>query len=309
MSARARLAAAMMAGALLVTARTAGTSSQKATFSTRVEAVRVDVLVTGDAGPVPGLTAADFEVRDNGELEQVQVASFEQLPVSVLLALDASNSVAGARLAQLVEACQAVIARLRKGDSVRPPDRAALLTFNNRLRLDVDFTDDTEKLGAATARVTGESSTALFDAASASLVLGTSQRGRTLAILFTDGEDNASWLTADEVIGEARRSDMVVYGVTVAEIGRRPGGTRQFLEKMADATGGRLFDASSSRDLKALFLAILDEFQQRYLLSYYPRAAASTGWHRLDVRVKGRSVKVIARPGYVVGRSSTSADR
>ncbi len=286
---------------------------QKPTFAVRVEAVRVDVLVTGNGRPVPGLTAGDFEVRDNGVAQEIQLASFEELPVSVLLALDRSDSVAGERLAGLIEAGQAVLSGLRQADAKRPSDRAALMTFNDRLRLDVRFTERVDTVRAAMGRVVGIGATALFDAAYASLVVGASETGRTLVILFTDGDDTCSWLPSEEVIQAAKRADLVLYGVTVgsaepAFVGR--GGrqrapsekpTQRFLSKVTEATGGRVFKADSDRDLKAMFLAILEEFQQRYLLSYAPKGVSRSGWHAIDVRVKGRRVKVDARPGYLVG--------
>ena len=56
-----------------------------------------------------------------------------------------------------------------------------------------------------------------------------------------------------------------------------------------------------SLDLSAAFLKILDEFRQRYLISYSPTGVSKNGWHRLDVRVKGRRVTVKSRAGYQAG--------
>ena len=92
--------------------------SQTPSFRSTVDLVRVDVLVTDDGRPVPGLAAADFEVFDNGVRQQVTVLSADDLPIRVLLALDLSESVDGGRLADLQTA-----ARLLVG-SLRPDDRA-----------------------------------------------------------------------------------------------------------------------------------------------------------------------------------------
>ena len=70
---------------LAVSTRAAG---QTPTFSTRADAVEVDVLVTERGRVVRGLQASDFEVRDGGELQQIDLVSFEQLPLSLLLAFD-----------------------------------------------------------------------------------------------------------------------------------------------------------------------------------------------------------------------------
>ena len=50
--------------------------------------------------------------------------------------------------------------------------------------------------------------------------------------------------------------------------------------------------------LNETFIRVLDEFRNRYLLSYSPEGMPREGWHRLDVRVKGRRLAVKSRPGY-----------
>src|SRR5215203_1982121 len=96
-----------LAIALLLTVSPAWLAAQQPTFSTRADSGRVDVLVTEGGRPVLGLTPADFEIRDQGVLQQVDLASFEQVPISLVLALDASYSVRGQPLQQLQLAAQA----------------------------------------------------------------------------------------------------------------------------------------------------------------------------------------------------------
>jgi hypothetical protein len=83
---------------LALTCTTAVAAAQAPTFSTRLDVVRVDVLVTDRNRVVRGLGPADFEIRDNDVLQQVDLVSFEALPLNVILALDASASVSGERL-------------------------------------------------------------------------------------------------------------------------------------------------------------------------------------------------------------------
>ena len=75
----------------------------------------------------------------------------------------------------------------------------------------------------------------------------------------------------------------------------------EFLGDLTEQTGGRLFTIESTRDLSGVFLEVLDEFRQRYLLSYSPAGVSPGGWHPLTVRVKGRNATVRARPGYLAG--------
>ena len=77
------------------------------------------------------------------------------------------------------------------------------------------------------------------------MLLGESDAGRSLLIVFSDGVDTSSWLTADAVLETARRGDVVVYGVEVGE--RRA----SFPRDLSEATGGRLFAIESTKDLSA----------------------------------------------------------
>jgi len=72
---------------------------------------------------------------------------------------------------------------------------------------------------------------------------------------------------------------------------------RSFLSHLTESTGGAVLDAGEAARLGTTFGRILEEFRQRYLISYSPRGVPRQGWHQLDVRVKGRTVK--ARPGYL----------
>jgi hypothetical protein len=85
-----------------------------------------------------------------------------------------------------------------------------------------------------------------------------------------------------------------VYGVSVAGAGRI-----RFLRDVCEQTGGRILSAESTRRIGETFLAVLDEFRHRYLVSYVPQGVSKGGWHRLAVRVKRRGVVVGARPGYL----------
>lgn len=265
-------------------------SASRQTFSSRIEAVRVDVLVTENGRPLQGLTPADFEVLDNGVRQRVDLASFEQIPLNVVLALDMSASLQGLRLGHLQTAGKRVLDGLKTGD------RAALVAFSHVVAPTLALTEDLDRVRAALDQARGEGLTSLVDAAHAGMLLGESDAGRSLLIVFSDGVDTSSWLTADAVLETARRGDVVVYGVEVGE--RRA----SFPRDLSEVTGGRLFAIESTKDLSAAFANILEEFRMRYLISYSPQGVEPGGWHRLEVRVRHRGVTVKARPGYFAGQ-------
>jgi VWFA-related protein len=273
--------------ALLVAAHIAAVRAQQApTFSSRIDAIRVDVLVTAGNAPVRGLGPADFEIRDNGVLQQVDLVSFEQIPLNVILALDMSDSVAGDRLGRLRAAGTAILDGLKTGD------QAALVTFSHVVRLAAKLSTDIGSVHTALLRAGGDGSTSLVDGVYTGMQVGSSDAGRELLVVFSDGLDTASWLPADKVLDAAKRTDAVAYAVAV-----RSRAKPEFLSDLASLTGGRLFEVEKTERLDSIFLDILKEFRERYLVSYTPRGVAKEGWHKLDVRVK-RGGTVKARPGY-----------
>jgi VWFA-related protein len=264
--------------------------AQNPPFSAKVEAVRVDALVTERGQPVRGLTAADFDILDNGVAQQVDLVSFEQIPLNVILSLDMSDSVAGERLDHLRGAGRAALATLESDD------QAALVTFSHALALGAPLSGDVAKVRDAIDRASGAGDTSLVDGVFAGMTIGESDVGRALLIVFSDGVDTASFLSADAVLDAAKRSDVVAYAVSV-----RTGPKPEFLRDLTSFTGGRLFEIEKTADLESTFRTIVDEFRHRYLVSYTPRGVTKDGWHRLDVRVKRRGVTVKARSGYLAG--------
>jgi Ca-activated chloride channel family protein len=284
-----RLAAAGLVVACAVAPPAA--QAQVPTFSSKVEAVRVDVLVTEDGKPLRGLRAADFEVLDNGVPQKIDLVSFEQLPLNVVFTFDLSSSIVGERLDNLREASRAVLDGLRTGD------QAALVMFSATVVVKPGLTGRAGLVQTAIDRAEPEGETSLVDASFAGMMVAESDVGRGLVIVFSDGLDTGSWLRPKAVLDVAKRSDAVVYAVSAGLASRA-----EFLEELTDQTGGRLFKVESTRSLSQVFLEMLGEFRQRYLLSYSPAGVSHDGWHELTVRVKGRNAVVKARPGYLAGQ-------
>jgi VWFA-related protein len=274
---------------LIIAGWTAGASTQP-TFSSRVEGVRVDVLVTDSSRrPLRGLTPADFIIRDNGVPQQVDVVSFGEIALHVGLAFDLSESVSGARLDQLRSASKALTSELQ------PADQSGLITFDEVVSLRCPLSLDRSCLDRELAEAVPAGNTALVDGILAAMIAGESDVGRSLLMVFSDGLDTASFLNTDRVLEMGRRSDVVVYSIASKEA--RP----DFLEELSELTGGRLHEVGRNEDLSKTFRAILDEFRHRYLVTYTPRGVAKDGWHKLEVRVNKPGARVKARPGYQGG--------
>jgi Ca-activated chloride channel family protein len=259
-------------------------------FRAEVSLVRVEVLVTRRGAPVRGLTASDFELRDDGRVQALEPALEEESPVDAALVLDMSGSVKGPKLAALKDAARAFLGGLRDGE------QAALLAFREEIHLLQPFTPERDLVRRALDGASPRGSTALCDAVYAALRLREPGPRRTAVVVFGDGIENISWLTASEVVEAASHSEAIVYGVAVRQQGER---RQPFLRDIVRATGGRLFEAESERDLRARFLDVLSDIRSRYVLSYAPDGVdIAAGWHTLDVRLTRAKGDVLARPGY-----------
>jgi VWFA-related protein len=263
-----------------------------AVFHSGVDGVRLDVSVVNRKGAsVRGLVAADFIVTDNGVPQDVTSVEVDRLPLSVQLVLDTSASVSGNRLRHLVVAAKGLLAALQARD------RAGLVTFSHELRQPAVITDDLASVRMALGAMTGDGRTALRDAVQLAVATRHDDGVRPMMLVFTDGVDNASWLSEEAVTESARRAGVVVHIVRVTSQENSPS---TFVEHLADATGGRVWSASSEDDLERLFTTALDEMRARYLLTFSPRGDARSGWHELKVRLKNGNGEVTARRGYFV---------
>jgi VWFA-related protein len=271
---------------LLATQAIAG---QKPTFSVASDEVRVAIHVTENGKPVGNLGSADFEIFDNGVPQEIQYAKFQQqMPLSTTLVFDMSQSVEGSLLFYLKQASFGLLADFKERDL------AALITFNNKVVLASPFTRDFKQVKQVLDRTQPFGNTSLIDASYAGLVLAKTKSEQSLIIIFSDGQDTTSWLTSEAVLKTAKRNEVVVYAVSTDLIPKKT-----FLDDLTDLTGGSLFQVESITDLPSVFLGILKEFRQRYLVTYTPRGVTESGWHKLDVRVKNRPAKVRARTGYM----------
>lgn len=288
---KARLRVAVALCLWVAGSRAASVSAQQTpTFRSVVERVRLDALITEGGRLLSGLTADDVEVLDNGVRQTVDHVSFDQIPVNVVFVFDMSESVSGPTIAALRGAVDGVASGLRPGD------QSALLTFNHRVALASPLSPEIGGVRKATAALVPRGGTALVDALYASLSVAEADPGRAVIIVFSDGLDTASWLSSEQVIEAAKRVDAVVYAVN-ARTGRRD----RLLSELADTTGGRVFDVASPERLATTFTSILEEFRQRHIVSYVPSGVHTAGWHKVELRVKGRRATVKMRAGYLQG--------
>jgi VWFA-related protein len=306
-------------------------------FRTVRDAVRVDVLVKRGRHPVAGLTAADFEVFDDGVRQEIASVVRTDVPLMVSFVLDTSHSVRGDQLKALTRAADAALAELQRSDLTN------LVTFGDAIRLHTNPVATPAATRAALRSLEAAGSTTLYDALHSALVLleDAPRTHRPMVLVFSDGQDTTSVLSSRLVLGTLRHSDAVVYGVvaldpptldemvTVATGWRdRPDGPSgpedreilsgtqeraRVLQRVAAFTGGQYYEVRSGAELKESFTEALREMRSRYVLTYQPSGTPREGWHELDVRLARVKATVQARRGYHVpaaayGRSSSGEE-
>jgi Ca-activated chloride channel family protein len=228
--------------------------------------------------PVTGLTEKDFDVLEDGKLQSVSVFSAGDFPLSVAVALDRSFSMAGPRLATARSAARVFLGELRA------QDEAAILAIGSRVETVAPLSTDRAAQFEALARIDAFGTTGLYDSVVRAIELTQPAKGRRALVVLSDGVDRYSTTTAERALEQARRSDVIVYPVAVAE------SPSSFFERLAALTGGKTLRR------------VARELRFQYLLGYVPPATGTTGtgeWRRIAVRVKRPGVTVRARDGYV----------
>ena len=261
-------------------------------FRVGVESVYVDAFVTRGGEPLLGLTASQFELKDDGRVRPAELVGVEEVPLTTLLVFDVSDSVRGAKLRALRQAAGLFL------DGLRPADEVGLLVFSEEVRWIARPTADKAAIRRALDGVRAEGPTALWDALSAAIgVLPAASRA--LIVVFSDGEDNISFLDAGRLRAQAARSNALVQVVGLAS--KLPTGEPAHVadvRETAESTGGRFWIADSPAALAGAFRAIAAAMNTRYVLRFDPGPDAKPGLHRIELRLKGVKGDVRARHGY-----------
>jgi uncharacterized protein YegL len=175
---------------------------QTQVFRSGVDVVFVPVSVTDRNRPVPGLTAADFELLDNDVTQQISVTATDAMPTDVTFVVDTSGSISGKALERIKLDVQAMV------DLLQPSDRVRLVSFAR---------DATDLVGLRPAgavldlsRMIGGGTTSLYDALVSVLAAYPSTDRPHLVFAVTDGRDNSSFSSAAHVVEVARRSSAVL---------------------------------------------------------------------------------------------------
>jgi VWFA-related protein len=264
---------------------------------TEVELVSITAVVHDKAGRfVSGLGAKDITVLEDGVPQEVSIfreaqGGEEKIPLSVVLVLDASGSMAE-NMGLLKEAASSFVNKLEA------VDEALVVQFNESVKGSAEFSGDSDRLDQFIEGLQAWGGTSLYDAIKYSLVRVQDRPGRKALVVFSDGDDTTSSIPQDEVVNYARAVEATIYSVGIR--GGQTGGMppKGFLKKIAEETGGDYFFPDRVGDLIRVFAAISSELHRHYLLAYAPKKAPDGLFRKIEVRVDRKDVEVRVRKGY-----------
>ena len=277
------------------------TAPQPPVFAAQVDSVFIDAFTTNTGSHSARLEARDFVLRDNGAPATFDLVPTDSLPLRAILVFDTSSSMQGAKLDRLRASAGSFL------DQLRPEDEAGLLSFSEEITWLALLSTDHARVRDALGRLRPFGATSAYDALFTALVTPRSAL-RTLVILFSDGEDNASWLREGQVKRLIERSNALIYVVAanseyfsgfIPKSGPSRSPHMMALRGFAEITGGSLIEVESPQRIEGAFAQIVTAMKNRYILRYAPETEPTPGWHKLDLQLKSGG-KVAGRNGYWV---------
>lgn len=255
-------------------------------ITVKTDLVTVTLTVTDLYGRfVSGLSKDAFKVFDNNQEQEITFFSDTDAPISIGILFDVSGSMSGEKIGKARKALERFI-----GTS-HPSDEYFLIAFNSRAQLLLDRTRDGESVLRKLTLVEPKNNTALYDACYLGIERVTSgTRQKKALLIISDGQDNASRYSFNEVRRLMKESDVTVYAVGI--IGGGDAGStlgmqgQSFLDELTSVTGGKSFYPQTDVEMDEIFERIALELRHQYSIGFTPKDFAPDGkWHKTKVKV------------------------
>jgi Ca-activated chloride channel family protein len=267
------------------------------TLKIETKLVAVTAIARGESGQaVSGLTRQDFLLKQDGKPQAITYFSpSSDLPLTFALMVDTSGSQRDFIPDEIADSADFFPALMTK-----PQDRAVLMQFDSEILELAELTNSVPTLERALHKLSSKrgelaNGTRLYDAISgvSHLELG-DQLGRRAMVILTDGGDFGSSNKIDTAVAEAQRADIMIYSVYYS----RGGGNRGALERLSNATGGRVFTVGPKMSLKQVYAAINDDMRLAYELGYRPPDSHPNKFHKIELSTVDKKLTIQARKGY-----------
>ncbi len=277
-----------------------------------VDLQQLYVSVTRQEQRVLDLDRELFSVLDNGKPQELITFTRGDIPFTAVLLIDASASMLGAKIRSAVAGAASFV------HGMKELDQAQVMVFSDQILSMTPITDAKEILTAGLSGTEARGGTALQDQLFVALTLIARRQGRRVLILLSDGIDTHSVVPMSEVFDVARNSGVLIYWIRFSRDGdgsqddmrsnlssawKSPDAYREggiTLTKAVDESGGRIFSIAELGEIRPVFIRILEELRNQYVLGYYPNNKRRDGkWHRVKVAVEAADTEVRAPRGYV----------
>jgi Ca-activated chloride channel family protein len=271
--------------------RNGGIDAGTLRVETRLVNVAVNV-VDAHGAPVGGFEKKDFQLFEDGAAQTVAIFEREATsPLSIVLAIDASETVVTSERLERDAAKHFVHAILR------PQDEIGLMEFADNVREVVPFTNQAKRIEEGLGEIRRGDETALYNAvflASQRLATTSAAAGRRrVLVVISDGGDSVGGKRYEEAVEEAQRAGAIVYSIIIvpiaADAGRNTGGEHALIQ-LSEDTGGKYYTVVDPKDLEPAFSHISDDLRTQYLLGYYASEQGNSGFRRIKVKMTDAAV-------------------
>jgi len=304
---RLRLLAAAVAIAFVATPDAAPQAQpDRPSFTAESELVVLHVTVKDNQGHfVPGLPQESFSILEDGRPQTIPFFSSEDAPVTVGLLIDNSGSMYSSR-----ELVMAAVTSLVEHSN--PQDEVFALLFNETIRSalspEMPFTSDLAvSRGALSHAILPRGRTALYDAIAAGQeYLARGRYERKVLVVVSDGGDNASETTFEEILNRIQASNVVIHAIGLVDPIEEEANPKR-LKRLAQASGGVAFQPRTAKQVAEAIERVALDIRSAYTLGYAPADGVAPGFRRIRVTVRppaGRKVEVRTRAGYVSGHGA-----
>lgn len=247
-----------------------------------VPLVLIPVHATTPLGAsVNNLNKTNFRIYEDTVEQTITHFASEDAPLSIGLLFDASGSMRN-KMRQSSEAAAAFFKTANREDEF------FLVEFNERAKLSVPFTQNSDALYDRIVRTKPVGRTSLLDAVHLAMKqMKNAKNPRKAIVILSDGGDNCSRYTESEIKSAMREADVQVYAMGIFEppdnsrkLTREEQNGPRLLDELAEETGGRHFPVQDLNDLPAVCARIGNELRNQYLLGYAPLNEMRDGKYR-----------------------------
>lgn len=259
---------------------------------------------------VTTLTKDAFTVLEDGKPQEIKVFRREDIPVSLGLIVDNSGSMRDKRAK--VEAAN--LALIKESN---PDDEVFVVNFNDEAFLDLphnkDFTNNLKELEEALTRVDSRGGTAMRDAIRMSIdhLKEKAHKDKKALVVVTDGNDNSSVVTLENLVKAAQQSEVLIYGIGLLgeEERREAQRAQRALKALGEATGGEVFFPKDVTEVDKIAHQVARDIRNQYTIGYTPSNTALDGtFRKIEIKVNAPgNPKVRTRSGYYATQDQAAA--